>query len=469
MRSTLGAYGIALAIQRAFGILMVPVLTWAVSPAELGAFAVLTTLAFITFMTLVDLGIGTMAFRVASEDDANPSEVFVTVLWTRVVAALVVGAVVLSLRGPVAHWLVRDSDATLAVSLAWGTVLARAITQTLTDWYRHLHRDRAVAIYVGALGVLEPLLAVLLVVVCKLGFTGWIAALLTAQVVAGLPLAVGAKEMVLHRGSASMARRLLRLGIPVGLMQSLHALRDLDRYLVARLESLPAAGVYEVAIKLAAPIAALNVLLALALEPRALAAREPPKLLKQASAFINVYTAYAASGAFLVAMCAPEILLVFAPEYRGAAAAAGVLVFVPVLEVHRRVFGLPLDLAQRTRGWLWVTLANAGVALGVAVALVPRLGGLGAALGLTAGAALGAWVARAVARGLEGPMLRALGVAAVGGPLAAVALHRLPVPVSGLPLRLALAATFAIACFVLIPAGASSWRRMAGGLPSERG
>ena len=92
MRSTLGAYGIALAIQRAFGILMVPVLTWAVIPAELGAFAVLTTLAFITFMTLVDLGIGTMAFRVASEDDANPSEVFVTVLWTRVVAALVVGA-----------------------------------------------------------------------------------------------------------------------------------------------------------------------------------------------------------------------------------------------------------------------------------------------------------------------------------------------------------------------------------------
>jgi hypothetical protein len=165
-------------------------------------------------------------------------------------------------------------------------------------------------------------------------------------------------------------------------------------------------------------------------------------------------------------MLAPELLLVVDPSYRAAAPLAALLVFLPSLEGVRRLSGLPLDLAKRTRGWVVVAVLNGLVAVGIAFALVPALSGAGAAIGLLAGAAAGAGAAELLARALpsaerlRAPWIRALVTAGGGAALASTVLTRAPTPLEHLPHRLAALVVYAVAAFALLPVGRRAWARM---------
>jgi O-antigen/teichoic acid export membrane protein len=456
----LGGYGAAIFAQRAAGLVVVPVLTWSLAPEELGAFAVLATLSYFAFMTLVDLGLGTAAFRLAADDSANGREVFMSALLTRNAVAIVCFAGAFALRSQIAQLLLGDSQATLAVTLSAGTLLLRANTQTLTDWLRHRGRDRVVAWFVASLGLLEAALAILFIVVLQRGYTGWMAALVAAQLATLGPLVFASRDLF-GSGTARSTRALLALGWPLGVMQSLYALRELDRFLVLTFDSLSEAGRYDVAIKLAAPFAALNTVLVLALEQRAFALRYQKRLLLRAGAFLHIYASLTCVFAFAVAMLAPELLLVVSPGYRAAAPAAGALLFLPTLEGIRRVAGLPMDLSKRTSGWFWVAALNGAVALLSAWLLIGRLGGLGASLSLVFGAWVGCALASRFAK-LAAPehsiaIAKPLFLPVLGIALAPTMLLFFARAWSDLPARLGMLLLFVAACLFLLPVNKRTW------------
>jgi O-antigen/teichoic acid export membrane protein len=256
-------------------------------------------------------------------------------------------------------------------------------------------------------------------------------------------------------------RALIALGWPLGVMQSLYTLRELDRFLVVTFDSLSEAGRYDVAIKLTVPLAALNTVLILALEQRAFALRDSRRLVLRARAFLHIYVSLTCVLAFSVAMIAPELLLVVAPDYRTAAPAAGALLFLPTLEGIRRVAGLPMDVSKRTSGWFWVAALNGAVALLSAWLLIGRLGGLGAALSLVAGGwvgcALASRFARAAAPESRIPIARPLWLPVLGIALASTMLLSFAHAWSGLPARLGALALFSATCLLTLPLNKRTW------------
>ncbi|MEZ4222859.1 MAG: oligosaccharide flippase family protein [Polyangiaceae bacterium] len=459
----LGPYGVALTLQRVAALVVVPVLTWTLRPAELGAYAVLGTLAYFAFMALVDLGLGMAAFRLAADDGSDPPSLFASVLWIRLAIALSFFSLAWLTREQITRWLIGEAGDPRAVLVAVGTLVLRAATQTMSDYLRFLGRDRAAALFLGTLGVLEATFAFVFVWIMRWGYQGWVAALLAAQLIALPPLAFATRR-ILKVGNRSAVRLTVALGWPIGVMQALYALRELDRFLVGKLHSLGEAGSYDVAVKLGAPFAAFNTVLILGLEQRALTTREPLQLMQVARAFARAYLATLSVAAFLVAMLSPEILLLFGPDYRGAAPTAAVVLFLPALEGVRRTAGLGMDLRKRTRGWFWVAAANGAVAIALALLLSRRFGGMGAAVGLVLGAAAGCHVAARACVPLGAdycvPVRGAVVLAIAGAVLAVAALGRWPVVWEHLPWRLAAALGFGALCARLFPFGRQTWSRV---------
>ncbi len=139
-------------------------------------------------------------------------------------------------------------------------------------------------------------------------------------------------------------------------------------------------------------LAALNVYWFLAMVPTAISGGAMPALTREAlrgddavrrraSATLALLAAPAGVG---LALVAAPLLLIFGPDYPSAAVPLRVMsAGIPALFMNALLFAA---LIAAGRGaWLpWLTATRVALAFGMALALVPRLGNLGAALGLVA-------------------------------------------------------------------------------------
>lgn len=447
------AYGFALGAGRLVSLIAVPLVTWALAPKELGAFAVLNSAMALAFAMTIDFGLDTASVRMASDErGASRASIFTTLLLLRLGLTVVVASLLSLARDPLATLLLGDASAAHLVPWLALTLLFGSPARVISNWLRVEGRHRPVAFAMGLVGALEGGLFIVLVYGLRWGLTGLIAGRVAAQALALIPLLVTGRAIFRARPRLSWIAPMLRMGLPFAVLYLLYSLREVDRFLVAELASLSDAGVYDLAVRVAAPLAIVNMALTMALEPWIYARHTHPDVGADIDRFLRAYVWVGACGCFVVGALAPELVALVGPEYRAAAVAVPAMLFLELVEGVRRVAGLGGELANRTSLWASAALLNAIVVVGVSVALIPSLPQLGAPIALVAGATGGAVVANALAERIRplglrvGRSLTALLVGAAGSTLLATGeLHWATTMIARVVLALSFAGVTALA------------------------
>jgi O-antigen/teichoic acid export membrane protein len=465
---SVGAYGVGLVVARLSSIAVLPVLARAVSPELLGTFATLSSAMLVAYVLLADLGLGEAAMRLAAEEnDAGQVSLFKTVAVARAFLGGAVALLLVAFARPLSLVLTGSEAAAVYAPLLGASVLLGGIARALSDYLRFIERHRVVATSLGLLTVAENALVLALALATRLDLWGLLAARVAAQALGLAVLAVPSLSLRSGRLLPKAVVPLLGIGFPIGVFHLLVALRSVDRVVIARLSGLFDAGVYDVAARFAAPVALSNVALSMALEPLAYRLGRDADAEATLADFLRGYAAIFGALTFTIGALAPELLALFAPAYVAGALLVPALLFVDVAEGIQRVAGLPGELAKRTRLWLVSATANAVLSLGLMVLLVPRIGAVGAAVALLAGALAGASLATVLARRIHPirlPVFRASAVVVVGALLGTWALGADVGRSRPLALRVAFAAAFAGLSWVLSGASHRSLRRRLRGL-----
>ena len=409
----IGTYGLALAVARGVSVLAVPLVTWAVAPDDLGAFAVLNSLVVLTFATVVDFGLDTAALRLASDEVGERRRcIFSTLVALRMLLAAAGTCGLVLIRDRAAEALGSGRYADLLPWLAL-TLLLGSPARAISNWLRVEGRHLPVALVMGLVGALEGGLFIVLVYLLRWGLDGLVAARLASQVVVLLPLLWLGRGVLRTRPSWRWVSPLFRLGVPFAALYALTGLRELDRYIVAELGSLSVAGVYDLAVRAAAPLGMLNLALMMTLEPVLHARHADATLGRDVDAFLRGYAWLGGSLSFLVAMGCPELSSWVSEPYRAVVVVVPGMLFLEVLEGVRRIAGVGGELSRRTELWIVAAAVNAAVTVVLSLWLVPRFPLLGAPAALLAGTASGTLVAhrlgeRAVRLKLSVPLVGSL-------------------------------------------------------------
>lgn len=457
-----GVYGLSIAAVRALSLVATPLVTWAVAAEELGAFAVLNSLMALSFTTVVDLGLDTAALRLGAEEGAERRRrVFSTLLVGRIVVGAAAAVAISLLAEPAARLLTGDVAHARYIPWLSASLVVGSPARALSNWLRVEGRHRALAGVMALLGVVESTSFIVLVFALDHGLDGLVAGRVTAQVVSFLPLVWMGRVIFLTRPDRSLVVPLLRLGFPFALLYFLCSLRDVDRYLVAELASLEYAGVYDVAVRVAAPLGMANLALTLALEPWVYAHARSPELPDRLRLFVRGYAWAGLTLASSASLMGPEILMLVGPEYRAAWIALPAVLSLEVVEGLRRLGGLGGELAKQSSQWLFAVFVNASLAIGLSILLVPIAPLWGAPTGLLVGAAAGAllaWRRSEAMRELSLPVGEALLATLAAAVISAIVLHLAPAPGLGTVTRVGAAAAVSLVAARVLRLNASTIR-----------
>jgi O-antigen/teichoic acid export membrane protein len=384
-----GAYTFGLSLQRAIGLLMLPVYTRAVTQSEYGALGVLVAVyagANVIFGLALDTAI-TRGYFQAADDRQRESQI--SALWRFLIVWPLAAATVLTLiswpllSGKIEH----VGELEIALTLYSAAVGTAAATVPLTV----LRARQALRKYLQ-LTVLTafstPAFTVVFVVVLEEGVAGWFAGALLANLVA---LAASAR-VVPWRSTGSLTwssvRPAVLFSIPLIPHAASHwALQLADRDVLAGLVSEERLGVYTLAANLASPL--LMVVIALNQGYMPIYARSGTSE-NVADELRSTVVTQIAIVVFLTAVCAilsaPAVELL-APDSYGDA--SNLVPWIVLGYGFLGVYFVPMNgatLGAGRRLFAWVaTLAAAATNVALLVIFVPGEGLTAAAVASAAG------------------------------------------------------------------------------------
>ncbi len=410
-------YGGGAAVAKAFTVLLVPVLTRLLTPADYGVVDVLAvTGAIVVFLATVGQDSAVARFFYETDDEDERRRIVTQALAIQVVLSLLLAVGLLALSGVMARRFLGDEALVGAVRIiAVGvpfTVLLQ-FARNLLKWT--FRRVEFLIVSVGwALCVF--LLTLWWVAVRGAGVYGVLYAQLAATIfVSLLGLAFCARHLVGRPGGVHFGA-LLRFGWPymvVGLLGAL--VPAVDRSYVTGVMGLDAMGEYAVGYKLAflllIPVSAFQT----AWSPMALAIYRERDAVETYDRVLLLFVVAVSLVAGVLGVLAHRVVAVFAtPEFLAGSVVVLPLAFALVLEGGSWIAGIGVDLSKRTYfSVISYVLGLAVALLGIALLIGP-FGLAGVAYGVLLGKASQA-VSYAVFGHLAYPMRFS-----VGGPVLVV-------------------------------------------------
>lgn len=394
-------YGLGQVSGRAVNLLLVPILTRALTREAYGVSDLVLAYAQTALMVLVfgmDAALARMFYE-QPDREARVRMVSTSLLFrlvTGTTAALLLALVVIPAAAPLLAGEAYRKYLTigaLTMPFTLLTLFANDVLRVTFQPKKFVVLNLFQTVSVGGLSlalVLGRDLGVAGVLYGKLGGD-----LLTAAL--GLLLC---RHAIGRRVDRATLRRMLTYGLPlVPVAFAAGVMTSADRFFLQRTHSLEAVGVYAVAVKFFA-LASIGVAaFHLAFSPFAYARARAPEAPRLFARVLSLYTAVASLGALAIAAFAPEIVALLAPpQYAAAASPALWLTFAAVAQGAYYVGGIGISLSLRTTLFIWTASGAAMVAwLGNAI-LTPGLGFEGAALATWAGHVASAVLATAVAQ-----------------------------------------------------------------------
>ncbi|HWG55773.1 MAG TPA: oligosaccharide flippase family protein [Gaiellaceae bacterium] len=442
-------YGLGGIVSRVLAVFLLPLYTRYLDRDDFGAVGLVIALSAV-LVTILRLGISSAFFRFYfdSQEPAQRRLVVRTSFWFTMgmaTAGLVAGVV---LAAPLAGLLGLD-DPNL-VRAGFVGIWAQMNYEQLTSLFRA--EERSTAFVLASLANVAVTIAatVLLVVVWEQGALGVIIGNFVGTLLVYLALLAVHREQLGLEFSRPLLREMNRFGIPlVPAALALIAVNFSDRFFLVHLASLEEVGLYEIGVRIASAMVLLLTAFRMAWPAFAYSIDDDAEA-KRTYAFVLTYLVAVASWlALALGLLAPWLVrLLTQPEFYAGERVVAPLAFGGMAYAAYIVMAIGVGRAKRTQfNWL-ITGAAALVNVALNLVLIPRYGMMGAAVATVAAYAVMfvamTWYAQRV---FPTPYQWRRVATAVA---AAVALLLLGKRVGGLGAALALSALYPL---VLLPLG----------------
>lgn len=375
-------YGASTVVSRAVSLLVVPVYTRILTPAQYGAIDILSIFGnLITLTVALEIGQAVARFLPDADDDADRRRLVSTATIFTVgayTAFLIVG---LAFVEPLGRLLVGDEAPTAAVALALTSTWAIGVFQLGQNVLRFLLQPLA---YTAA-SLLFSLGGLAVGVVLVVGFDAGVAGVFAGQTVGGLlgTAAVAWFTRSLYRPILDVRALRSMLGFSVPLVPAslgVFVTLYVDRLALNALTSLTAVGIFGIAYRLSAVVSLLLIGFQMALMPIVYQRYRDPSTPPELARVFRTFLAFAMVIGLALAAFAPEILrIITAPAYYPAGELVPLLV-PAILLANMYVFMPGLAIAKQTRTIATITIGGAGLNTVLNLLLIPILDVRGAAL-----------------------------------------------------------------------------------------
>jgi O-antigen/teichoic acid export membrane protein len=442
-------YGIGQVGGRAVQILLVPVLTRALTPGAYGVSELVIAYLQTALLVLV-LGMDSALARFFYQEPDRPARIRMVSTSLAFRLATGIGAAILlaALAGPLAGQLMGSAVYRKYLLIGAAIMPFTLVILLANDVLRITFQPiKFVALNITWSATVAGL-SLWLVLGRGLGVAGVLYGKLGGDALCALLGLVLIRHNLGPRLSRGVLSRMLRFGLPlVPASFAYGALASIDRFFLQRTRTLEEVAVYSVAIKFFAVVTMGVSAFQLAYLPFAYARAQAPDATRLYARVLALYAGAASLGALLISLFAPELIaLLVPPAYAAAALPAAWLAFAAVAQGGYQVVGLGINLALRTPLVAWIAAGTSVAAVAANLALTPRFG--------PPGAAAATWIAHATAVALtytiaqrvypapyRGIRVAALFVAALG--LGLFAQRTAPPGMLGLAIKFAAIAVFA--------------------------
>lgn len=380
----LATYGVMSAVSQAGGLLLLPVLTRALSVEAYGSVDIVATcVALLAMLTQLALPSALSRDFHSTDNREGPARMVSTLLACVAAGGALLAGAAAAAAGPLAE-LLFDDPATaeylrLGCGIGWLTAL-------LAILYMALRMERRIVAY-NLLRLAQTLgyvgLAVWLVLQRGRGVRG----VFEAQLVANAAVLVAALVLSRHLLTTQLSKRRLRaaLGFSLPMLPGRVAVwvnEQADRLILLAFVGLGGVGILGAAARLAAAVQFLLVVFRQAWQPHAMLMIDEPARDETYRRMLNYYAgSFAMLGLWLTA-AGPEIFAVLVPpEYAGGYAALPWLVGAAILHQSAVVTNVGLLVSRETGIITRASFAGVGLNLGLALLLIPPFGVSGAAIG----------------------------------------------------------------------------------------
>jgi O-antigen/teichoic acid export membrane protein len=376
-------YGLGDLVARLLGVLLLPLYTAYLSPADYGKIEILIAASAVLLVVLRrGVSEGFFRFYFDSPDATHRRTVIRTTFWFTMATATVALVLATTFAEPLSHALQLGDEPDLVRAAAVG-LWAQMNYSQLTVVLRAEERSFQFVIATLANVLITIAVTVLLVVVLDRGPLG---ALIGAF--AGT-LAVYAVLLVLRRADLGfefdrpLLRAMNRFGTPlIPAALGLWAISFADRWFIAVLDDQSEVGVYSVAVRVASAVVLLQLAFRRAWPAFAYSIeddREARTTYAQVLTYVVLVTSWVALGLTLLAPWLVR-LLTSEPAFYRAADAVGPLAFSTVAYAGFSVISIGPGRSRRTQGNWVVAGLGALVNVALCIALIPSYGMVGAAV-----------------------------------------------------------------------------------------
>ncbi len=384
LATTGAAYTASSVISKLIAVVLLPLYTHYLTPADYGAAEVMIA-AVIATSIIVRLGIieALMRFYYLPEEDSD--EVVRTGFASLFVTATLGAAVAMALAAPISDALLGHTDPPLARIAIFG-LWVFTLFEYLISLLRLDERARAYFFFTMANVFVAIPLTVWLVVIEGEGAKGLLLGVYGSAVPFLLWLAIDQRRRLGVVPDRELLRRLFRFGFPTMPAElSLYSLNFIDRVILVRFAGLAEAGLYALAIKFAQAINVLVRGFQLAWPPLAYSIRDDDEARRAYSLIVTWFLAvctFAVVGMWLLSRWIVRLLA--APDFFRSFEAIGLLATGITLYALYLVLVVILGRTGRTTFNFPATAAGTIANVALNLALVPPFGIVGAGLALVA-------------------------------------------------------------------------------------
>jgi O-antigen/teichoic acid export membrane protein len=379
-------YGIGGIVSRVLAVILLPLYTKYLSPADYGRVESVTA-ATAVLSILLQMGISSAFFRFYfdSKDPTHRLTVVRTSFWFTMGMATIGLVLGLVFATQISHLLLLGDDPTLVRAAAVG-LWAQTNYQQLTALFRVEERSTAYAI-ASLTNVLITIGAtVVFVAVLNWGAVGLVVGNFVGTLIVYFALVAYRSEQLGLEFDRPLLRKMQAFGLPlVPSALALWVINFIDRQFVIHYKGLTEAGVYSAAIKVASVVTFVVIAFRTAW-PAFAYSIEDDRSARRAYAFVLTYLLTFASWLSLaLGALAPWLVeLLTAPTYQRAEEAVAILAFGFTIYAGYTVLAIGSGRARKTQlNWV-VTGVGAAANIALNFWLIPRYGMVGAAISTTA-------------------------------------------------------------------------------------
>ena len=380
-------YGIGGLVSRIVAVLLLPVYTHYLTPADYGKIE--TLLALTTVLGIIlRAGISSAFFRFYfdAQDPVARRTVLRTSFWFTMGAGTLGLLLLLAFAAPLSDFLFGTSSAANLVRAAGVALWAGVNYEQLTSLFRV--EERSVAFVCASLANVFITIGLTLVLVVSLdkGALGVIVGNFSGTLIVYVALLGFRREQLGLQFDRGLLREMNRFGIPlVPTALFLWVTNFSDRFFLVKLADVAEAGLYSVGVRVASAMVLLLTAFRMAWPAFAYSIKDEREARRTYAYVLTYLTVVTAWVALALTLLSPWLVdLLAAPRFADSASVVGPLAFATVSYASYIVIAIGVGRARRTQfNWV-VTGAAAVVNVALNLALIPPYGMMGAALATVA-------------------------------------------------------------------------------------